>query len=454
MLHALRSAAIWGLAGIASAAANADCPTESSVERYVESSHDALVALQGSLPAEQYIDLENRYAALVVLEWHLIGLDALESDDDALLRLSICFRDQSCGADGNDPMDAQITDLVDAGSLELWAFHKTLTTSPSRSMLEWAEMELGCRPAEQNEPEEELIASTEPEPQMELETEPTEVAETIAPPPPQYDPQDLIQTATNMLEDGELEQAISPLRDTCLSEIGQMQSSVVCDTLLEMYDPRNARGTTQIIDATFLSFSEEVCDGGYIKGCQNMADHLRVSGLENSHDLVLEFTSKSCELGDASACATFAHDHIEGRATSPDLPLARETLKRSCDLGRLESCREVADLYMLGIGGDVEIDLALSANASACPENDARSAELCVSAADFILINMRSGEERATSVRDFFMRACDLGHDVGCASYAENLELGIGGQADPEGARQARLVACVFGDTDSCRPRS
>lgn len=446
---------MWGLTGFASAAAFADCPAVSSIERYVESSHDALVALEGSLPADQYLDLENRYAALVVMEWQHIGLNALENDDDALLRLSICFRDQACGADGSDPMDAQITDLVDAGSLELWAFHRTLTTSPSQRMLEWAEIELGCRSPEESAPEEDVITSAEPEREIEADIEPVVVAEPPAPSPiQQYDPQDLIQTATNMLEDGELEQAISPLRNTCLSEIGQKQSSIACDTLLQMYDPRNGQGTARSIEASFLSFSEEICDGGYIKGCQNMADHLRASGLENRQDLVLEFTSKSCDLGDASACATLAHDHIEGRATKPDLPLARQTLKRSCDLGRLESCREVADLYMLGIGGDVESELALNAIASACPREDATNPELCVSAADFVLINMRSGEERAMSVRDFYSRACDLGHDIGCASYAENLELGIGGQADPEGARQARLVACVFGDTDSCRPRS
>ena len=150
MLHALRfclrSAAMGLLACLGSATVFADCPSASSIERYVESSHDALIALEGSLPAEQYLELENRYAALVVLEWHLIGLSALENDDDALLRLSICYRDQACGADGSDPMDTQIADLVAAESLELWAFEKTLSTSPSQSMLGWAEIEPGCRP--------------------------------------------------------------------------------------------------------------------------------------------------------------------------------------------------------------------------------------------------------------------------------------------------------------------
>ena len=36
----------------ASSMASADCPEPSSLERYVESTRDALVALQGTLPAE------------------------------------------------------------------------------------------------------------------------------------------------------------------------------------------------------------------------------------------------------------------------------------------------------------------------------------------------------------------------------------------------------------------
>ena len=434
---------------------SADCPSAASVERYVESSHDALVVLEGGLPVEQYVELENRYIALVVLEWSLVGLDALENDDDALLRLSICFRDEACGADGSDPMDAQISSLVNNGDLELWAFHKTLTKSPSLSMLEWAEIELECRPAAEKEPAAEVEEESDTETTPEPEATPIVAAEIPKTQPiSEYDPRDLIQSATNMIADGELEQAVSQLRDTCLFEIGQKQTSVACDTLLEMYEDRDVWGASQVTGSNFLLFSEEVCEAGYIKGCQNMAYHLRASGLEESDDLALEFTAKSCQLGDASACATFAHDHIEGRTNSPDLPLARRTLERSCDLGRLESCREVADLYMLGIGGDVESDLALEVIASACPEQGASDPDLCVSAADFVLINMRSGDERDIRVRTLLMRACDLGHDVGCASYAQNLELGIGGEVDPKGARQARLVACVFGDTESCQPRS
>ena len=67
---------------------------------------------------------------------------------------------------------------------------------------------------------------------------------------------------------------------------------------------------------------------------------------------------------------------------------------------------------------------------------------------------MKSSEQRAAQVRGFIKRACDIGHGVGCAWYAEDLELGIGGRADPEAAREARITACEYGDQESCRTRS
>ena len=67
---------------------------------------------------------------------------------------------------------------------------------------------------------------------------------------------------------------------------------------------------------------------------------------------------------------------------------------------------------------------------------------------------MKSSDERAMWVRSYVKRACDIGHGIGCAWYAEDLELGIGGTAAPERAREARLVACEYGDQASCQPRS
>ena len=77
-----------------------------------------------------------------------------------------------------------------------------------------------------------------------------------------------------------------------------------------------------------------------------------------------------------------------------------------------------------------------------------------MSAADYVLINEAPGEIRSARVRMFIKRACEIGHDVGCAWYAEDLEMGIGGSVDLRAARRARVTACEYGDQDSCNSRS
>ena len=469
--------------------ANADCPTASSVERYSESSRDALIALSGALPPDQFLDLQNRYAATIVMKWSLVGLDAILDDEAAMSKIYTCFRDELCGADGSNGIDQQLTDLIQSVDLDVAAMGKTLGNAPSESMLEWAEIELGCRAAPEPEPEPEIeleaelnaetdtqpegdsefprtkstvrpgqdeestdLVSTDAEYSSEEETMPA--AQVVPLPTIDGDPSELVQKAAAFIASGEVERAIPPLRDACFYEAAQTQSSIACDTLLDVYEARTLYGNEEIATSNYLSFSEEICGGGYINGCENMALYLRAANTDGAYERGVEFTARSCNLGDPDACAMLAQDHIEGRTEYQDLAFARTTLERSCELGRLESCREVADLYVRGVGGDADNKAALQAVALACPEVEARSPDLCVSAADFVLINMKDSEDRATQVRDFIKRACDIGHRVGCAWYAEDLELGIGGEVDSNAAREARLIACEYGDTDSCRPRS
>ena len=101
-----------------------------------------------------------------------------------------------------------------------------------------------------------------------------------------------------------------------------------------------------------------------------------------------------------------------------------------------------------------DLDRALELIESSCPIVRAQNAEACVAAADFILLNMEITSDPAVLVRAYTKRACDIGHDIGCAWYAEDLEFGIGGDVDLIGAKQARLTACDLGHEKSCRVRS
>ncbi|MFN3212620.1 MAG: tetratricopeptide repeat protein [Henriciella sp.] len=441
------------------------------------------------------VELEDRYAAIVIMKWQRIGLDALEDDEDAVAQIQNCFRDQGCGADDDNAIDAQLTELVSTTPLETPAFYQTLPVTPSESMAVWAEIKLECReaPTLETEPEIEIEAeqadidpnleNTSPENESEAAEadapEPEEMAEEIdsdtatflsdsaagfedGQTPQAIKTSDLtaeqararLDTAAASMASGDVDRAIPLLRDACLFDVSTTQSSIACDTLLDVYEVNTRQGREPISGSTYLTFSEELCGFGYIQGCHNMALYLRAANTTGAYERGVAFTGQACDLGDAGACATLASDHIEGRTHDQNLEFARSALRRSCNLGRRESCRELADLYVRGVGGEADNQLALEAVAMACPDAGAQNPDLCVSAADFLLINMEAGEDRATQIRTYIKRACEIGHDIGCAWYAEDLELGIGGQADPQGAREARLTACEYGDQKSCNPRS
>ena len=106
------------------------------------------------------------------------------------------------------------------------------------------------------------------------------------------------------------------------------------------------------------------------------------------------------------------------------------------------------------MGGDRDLERALELNEVSCPPVRSDSAETCVAAANFVLINQQDSSERAVSVRKFTERACAIGHDTGCAWHADNLEFGIGGDIDLAGAERARRTACQFGHEASCDANS
>lgn len=452
----------------------------------MQTTSDALSALNGVVPDQQYSELEDRYTAMAILQWNWAGAQNIRSNADASMRISTCFQTQNCGTNGQAAA--------------------VLPEIPSADMLLWAEVQLECRDAPIEEPtlvpNQEDVASdpeapeetptpspefafTEIDPVIEQdsdtvasdtltdsdtstvipdETLTVETRDQVEPPfettpLPAFafsgeSPRELVETAAIYIASGQVEDAIPLLRESCLVEAPNTVSSLACDTLLDIYNAQTVSGGGDISTSTYLTFAGQICDVGYNPGCQVMARYLRAANTPGAYEQGVAFTARSCDLGDAAACATLASDHIEGRTETPDRVFARNALQRSCDLGREISCRDVADLYLRGVGGPSDAERALQAVSTACPAEGARNPDVCVSAADFILINLKDGEDRASQIRSFIKRACDIGHDVGCAWYAEDLELGIGGSADPSGARQARLTACEYGDTKSCNPRS
>lgn len=264
----------------------------------------------------------------------------------------------------------------------------------------------------------------------------------------------LIARATNYISSGKPNEAIRPLEQACFIEITQVSRSSACESLFSIYTDAVVSAHSSGSSDAYLDLSERLCDSGYTPGCDNLTRFYAAQNSPEAHRAAVSFADRSCNLGSADACAKAAEFYLTGRASTPDPTIAREKLERSCELGRRLSCQEVADYYLRGIGGEPDPAMAMTMIEASCPEQSTRRADLCVSAADYVLINAPASVSRSARVRAFIKRACDIGHDVGCAWYAEDLELGIGGDVDLRAARQARLTACEYGDQDSCNSRS
>lgn len=510
----LRGLMLAAGAALVSAVALADCPPEESVNRYAESSRDALSALDGLVPESQQRILEDRYSATLILKWNWQGGSAIASEPAAVAHIAACMSQGRCAAETSDLVDENATVIPGA---------------PSARLLFWAQTELECDvdpPADIQIADSESEAENEttdpeppaqiadPEPAAEPDTADLQIAEstpareetsslpdadpaedpelqvagTIEAPDTNRDaelqaataasalteftqsiraktrstaldvdlgndPETLIKTAATLFAAGRPADALPPLRTACFIDANAQSQSQACETLFDVYNAPTERGDGAANTPAYLALSEELCAIGYNRGCQNLAQHYAGQNTAEAHRATVAYTERSCELGDGEACASVSGYYLTGRATAPDASLAREKLEQSCMLGRLRSCQEVADFYLRGVGGEVDIQKALQVNEASCPPATARRPDICVAAADFIMIHMKSGPQRSALVRTFTARACNLGHDIGCAWYAEDLELGLGGEVDLVAAKKARLTACEYGHEASCASR-
>lgn len=258
--------------------------------------------------------------------------------------------------------------------------------------------------------------------------------------------QHLVRAAVLLMMKGNVPGSIETFSQACYQAAELSDPVQSCELIFDYYDRLAVRADP----IEFLAFTDQLCRVNYTRGCASLATYFGVDTTEDAHLAALRFYDRACNSGDAEACAAASDYFLTGRAELPDPVRARDTLFRSCDLGRLASCQPLADFYARGVGGDVDLNRALELNEISCSNDQARSAETCVAAADFVLLNLEEGAERDQMVRTFVERACRIGHDVGCALHADNLEFGIGGAVDLAGAERARIRACRLGHEASC----
>ncbi len=493
----------------------ADCPPEDSIDRYAQTAGDALIALHELVPESQRLALEDRYAAMTIMKWQWQGRDAIRSDDAMMSQLLTCYQANACGIDGEDQITLQIVEKLSEFETDPILLESLLPRQPSASALTWAETVLDCELTVEAEPEAELEPNQVLE---ELETDEVILADevpglTVAPdaiesaeltPTPEtppliesalaaereaeiqavsFDPPaddadtrlvqdaamlapapepapmnsdvaELMLKATNLVAMGKADRAITPLETACFIEAPQVQTSTACETLFAIYLNRSDAPDASMSSQAYLTLADQLCEAGYGQGCVNLGRYHNAQKTPESRQTAIDYAERACALSNADACVMAADLYSSDPSGETIVAAARDRLAQACQLGRLETCQSVADYYLRGIGGEPDTAMAIKMVEASCPPSVEGRADLCVSAADFVLLNEAESAQRGARVRTLIARACNIGHDVGCAWYAEDLELGIGGDVDITGAREARLIACEFGDTESCNSRS
>lgn len=478
----------------------ADCPPEESIDRYTQTAGDALTALHELVPESQRLALEERYAAMIIMKWQWQGRDAIRTDDTIMTQLLDCYQDKACGIDEEDQITLQVVAKLAEFESDPALLESLLPRHPSARALTWAEMTLDCELTTEPEADLELallssedevdeeatdeetttedtsepatieMAETTPEPLPadESEQEAAQVADAetpfvedivVAAPIPEPAPMDsevaaLMLKATNLVAMGKADKAITPLETACFIEAPRVQTSSACETLFSIYlntsDAPNAAAGSQ----AYLALANQLCEAGYGQGCANISRYHKAQNTPGAHQTAIGYAERACALSNADACIMAADLHSSDPSGATIVAATRDNLAQACRLGRIETCQSVADYYLRGIGGEANTAMAIRMVEASCPPSVKGRADLCVSAADFVLLNEAESPARGARVRTLIARACNIGHDVGCAWYAEDLELGIGGDVDITGAREARLIACEFGDTESCNSRS
>ncbi len=515
MLTALRGLLlVTGMAAIP-AFAQAECPPQESIDRYAQTARDALVALDGLVPEEQQRRLEDRYAALSILRWSWQGRDAILNETSALDRIETCINSGRCDAEVSERSGAGPRTVARFPSDRLvnWAMRElecagAADPEPDPDPVEpeiepeteaVAETESAIEPTPAPEPIEQVVADEPVDTQSEQTTPELEVAETevspvdqpatAAPEPvpvsvaedardsvtpvPDAAPDETkiaaipaprITTSSVALEDTQRLLRIASIRAlkgdmstgmafttlACYREAETSDPASICEALFDHYEQLPVRADP----IKFLAFTDQLCRLDYARGCANLARYFGVATTAEAHFSAINFYDRACNSGDADACAAASDYYLTGRASVADPERARDTLYRACDLGRQSACQDLAEFYRRGVGGEPNLPLALEMNDVSCPNSRARYAQTCVDAANFVLLNLEEGPERSNRVRTYVQRACEIGHDTGCAWHADNLEFGIGGEVDADGAREARNTACRLGHQASCDARS
>lgn len=168
--------------------------------------------------------------------------------------------------------------------------------------------------------------------------------------------------------------------------------------------------------------------------------------------LAIGLPSAAATAQDAPVPRVYPPTGFERASTYPDPErLARDTAaadaaEAACDAGDLAGCTRYGAAFETGAGRAQNRPVAELLYRQAC---NGAEAEGCYRLAELL----RFADDRAAwrVSADLYVRACQLGWAAGCDEQANDIEGGVFGVSDPEGAAAMRRANCARGNTRSCQ---
>jgi TPR repeat protein len=235
------------------------------------------------------------------------------------------------------------------------------------------------------------------------------------------------------------------------------------------------------------AYYSAACQAGRAASCNHLAYAFNTGlGTTQSHKKAFELFARSCDLDDASGCASLAILLAgmggAGADTPSDRPRALSLAQRWCDrsgalacdaYGRMlweshdpsavqmwekacadgpqdregyQGCVHLAQALLDGQGIPVDVQRALDVASRAC---DAAMPAAC-NLVGWTYWNGKNLPRDAAKAVPYFRRACDAGDDYGCANLGSRYLHGEGVDVDVEKARKLFRWSCDRGLKVAC----
>ncbi|UQA58503.1 tetratricopeptide repeat protein [Polyangium aurulentum] len=193
------------------------------------------------------------------------------------------------------------------------------------------------------------------------------------------------------------------------------------------------------------------CNGGDLARCAELGGKLHASGVREQVARAVPLLDKACKGRVASACNTLGHAYRRGGEVERDQEKSLVYFRTGCEAGegRVLACVGLADVYIDGLGAEVDRARAIAILAPAC-EGDVPLACSRLGQIHTTGMGVPDDEAHHRVGAKYYDKACRLGEAGACVHLANLYRSGTGVPFDPRKARAFFQKACDAGDDFAC----